>query len=325
MDLLYWFESIRTPFLTGLMSAVTWFGHEILPVVVICIFYWCVNKKWAHKMAFSFFFSGLCVQGLKLMFRIERPWRIDPDFKPVESAIGGATGYSFPSGHTQAATSLYGTLAMLVKKWWAKIVFIVILLLVAVSRLYLGVHTLLDVGVAFGVTVCISVAVCLLYDKLYGKPGALTAVTVFMLVLCAGVMTYGLIVINSGVFDPSAFPYENGQIQTDLQLYKNYFGDIFKTAGAGTAFAIGYFIERKFINFDVKAKNIGWQIVKLLCGVVPALGAYAGLKVLFTSVFDSVAGMVFADFASYFILVIWVIAIYPAVFKRIGEKRSAAE
>ena len=307
MDLLRSLAEMRAPFLTAIMSAVTWLGHEILPVVVICIFYWCVNKKCAYKMAFSFFFSGLCVQGLKIAYRIDRPWVIDPDFKPVESALGAATGYSFPSGHTQAAASLYGTLALTLKKWWAKLICVVVLLLVAFSRLYLGVHTPLDVGVALAVTVFITVIVCLVYDKLYGKERTIVYVSAAMVLLSAGLFAYGLILLNRGVIS-----YGNVR-------------DAFKTSGAGMAFAIGYFIERSFINFDVKAKNVGAQIIKLVCGVAPALGAYAGLKVLFNKIYTTTAPMIFGDFIRYFILVFWIIAVYPAIFKKIMSKKAPQE
>ena len=57
----------------------------------------------AYRITFGFFLSGLVIQGLKITFRIPRPWVLDPLFEPVESAIEGATGYSFPSGHTAAA------------------------------------------------------------------------------------------------------------------------------------------------------------------------------------------------------------------------------
>lgn len=304
MDVLYWFESIRSPFLTGLMSAVTWLGHEILPIVVVCIFYWCVSKKTAYKMAFSFFFSGLCVQGLKITFRIDRPWILDPDFKPVESAIGAATGYSFPSGHTQAATSLYGTLAMLLKKWWAKLICVIIMLLVATSRLYLGVHTPLDVGVALAVTLVTTVIVCLVYDRLYGKKNAALIVSVIMAAMSGAILIYGIVLLNKGVID-----YANVR-------------DAFKTSGAGMAFAVGYAIERIYINFEVKAKNVGMQIVKVLCGVAPALGAYLGLKVLFNAIFTTTESMILGDFLRYFILVIWIIAVYPAIFKAVSAKKS---
>lgn len=67
---------------------------------VLCFFYWCYDKKFARRIGLTYFSSGLVVQNLKIIFRIPRPWILDPDFHPVQSAIPHATGYSFPSGHT---------------------------------------------------------------------------------------------------------------------------------------------------------------------------------------------------------------------------------
>ena len=106
---------------------ITMCAQEMIVIAIICWLYWCSNKKLAYSLAFSYFTSGLLVQGLKIAFRIPRPWVINPEFKAVESAVPGATGYSFPSGHTQSITALFGTFAFYVKNKIAKILcFIVI-------------------------------------------------------------------------------------------------------------------------------------------------------------------------------------------------------
>ncbi len=104
MTFLWLLEGIRTPFLDKLMQFITYFGQEIIIIAVICALYWCADKRFAYLLGFTYFTAGLCVQSLKITFRIPRPWILDPGFHAVESAIPGATGYSFPSGHTQGAT-----------------------------------------------------------------------------------------------------------------------------------------------------------------------------------------------------------------------------
>ena len=112
MTFLWLLEGIRTPFLDKLMQFITYFGQEIIIIAVICALYWCADKRFAYLLGFTYFTAGLCVQSLKITFRIPRPWILDPDFHAVESAIPGATGYSFPSGHTQGATCLFFPLAL---------------------------------------------------------------------------------------------------------------------------------------------------------------------------------------------------------------------
>ena len=304
MSALYWFESIRNPVLTAIMSVITYLGHEILPVAVICLLYWCINKRTAYKMAFALFFSCLAAQGLKVHFRIERPWVIDPDFKPVESAVGAATGYSFPSGHTQAATALYGTLAMCLKKWWQKAICIVLMLAIGVSRLYLGVHTPKDVIVALVMTLIITVVVCLIIDRIYDKPKYDVILMIIMLVASVAVMAYAVILLKGEIIT-----YANAK-------------DCCKFGGAGVAFAFGFFIERKYIKFDVRTKSVWTQILKFVCGIGPALAVYLGLKKLFEVVMVTTAQQIFGDFTRYFLLVFWLIAAYPAIFKAVQKKRA---
>ena len=97
-------------------------------------------------------------QLLKAVFLIPRPWVIDPEFTIVEAARAGATGYSFPSGHTQSAVCVLGMLALWVRDRVFTVLCVLGILAVAFSRMYLGVHTPLDVGVSL-VTGAATVAV----------------------------------------------------------------------------------------------------------------------------------------------------------------------
>ena len=96
MTFLFLLEGIRTPFLNQLMQFITYFGQELIVIAVICTFYWCADKRFAYLLGFTYFTAGLGVQALKITFRIPRPWILDPTFQPVDSAVSGATGYSFP-------------------------------------------------------------------------------------------------------------------------------------------------------------------------------------------------------------------------------------
>jgi len=304
MSFLILLESIRTPFLTAVMSAVTWLGHELLPIAIICIFYWCLNKKLAYKAGFSFFFSGLTVQTLKITCRIDRPWILDPDFKPVESAIEEATGYSFPSGHTQAATSLFSTLALYFKKRYVKFACVLIFLLVGFSRMYLGVHTPLDVLVSMGVTLFFSIVVFALIDKIYDTRKYDTVLAVIMAAVSFAVMIYAALLMSNGTIE-----------------YK-YASDCCKSGGAGLAFAIGFWIERKYVNFETKGKGFLWQITKFIIGIAVALGFKSALKpVLALFLTDGVPALI-GDALRYFVLVIWIIALYPALFKSLESRKS---
>lgn len=101
MDFLNLLSQYRTPAGDVFFQGITLLAQETFVVVVICWLFWCSNKKLAYCLGFTYFTSGLLVQGLKITFRVPRPWLLDSAFEPVASAVPGATGYSFPSGHTE--------------------------------------------------------------------------------------------------------------------------------------------------------------------------------------------------------------------------------
>lgn len=292
MNFLWLLEGIRTPFLDKLMQIITYFGQETILVGVICLLYWCVNKKLAYQLGFTYFSAGLVVQTLKISFRIPRPWVLDPDFSAVKSALPGATGYSFPSGHTQGASSFFFPLSIWVKRKWLKVLCILAPLCVGFSRMYLGCHTPKDV-----LTALIVSAVCtwlmwhfcrfLLEDFSHSR-------TVFsvMLFLSAGAGIYALLLLKHGIVSEALA------------------SDCCKAAGAGMGFAVGWYLERTRIRFSTAAKNRLIQAAKFICGLVLLLVIKGGVSfILGTSIV--------AKILEYFILILWIIVIYPAIFQKI--------
>ena len=79
-------------------------------------------------------------QFLKLLCRVPRPWVMDPEFTIVESARADATGYSFPSGHTQNSVGTFGVLGRCARRTWVRILCGILMILVPFSRMYLRPH-----------------------------------------------------------------------------------------------------------------------------------------------------------------------------------------
>ena len=121
MPLLYWLESIRNPVLDSVMNVITKLGSEALFMVIALTVFWCVNKKEGYYLLFVGFLGTILNQFLKLLYQIPRPWVRDPKFTIVESARADATGYSFPSGHTQNAVGTLGGIARWQKQTWLRV------------------------------------------------------------------------------------------------------------------------------------------------------------------------------------------------------------
>ena len=112
MGFLRFLESIRTPILDRFFSVITEIGGETTLLVLGFLFFWCIDKKQGYFTLLCGLFGTVINQGLKLMCKVPRPWVIDKNFTIVESAREAATGYSFPSGHTQNVTGTFGSLAV---------------------------------------------------------------------------------------------------------------------------------------------------------------------------------------------------------------------
>lgn len=111
MPILYFFESIRNPVLDFFFSTITHLGEETVFIVLAVIFFWCIDKKQGYYLLTVGFIGTVLNQFLKIFFRIPRPWVKDTSFTIVESARAEATGYSFPSGHTQSSVGVFGAMA----------------------------------------------------------------------------------------------------------------------------------------------------------------------------------------------------------------------
>lgn len=296
MEFLYFLESIRSSVLNIFFILCTSFGEELVLVSLFAIIYWCINKTLAYRIAFSYFLSGVVVQGLKIHFRIERPWVTDPAFKPVESVLDTATGYSFPSGHTQSSTSLYSSIAFHFKKRALYILSFAIIALVMLSRMYLGCHTPKDVLTGFAITLVISLVVSLIFDNLNSSLTTDLLVMFLTTILSAGLFVYSYYLVAAGV-------------TTDVLAM-----DGFKAAGAGMGFGIGWFIENRYIRFTPKNSRLGIQVLKPVIGLGVTVALKAGLKLL-------LGDAMITNSIRYFIIILWVVTLFPLIIKKFLKDR----
>lgn len=293
MEFLFFLQELRTPVSDAIFSVLTHLGSELIVIGVLCLFFWCLDKKTAYKLCFTYFISGLAVQGLKIACRIERPWDRDSGLFPVEAAAGDATGYSFPSGHTQSATGLFSSLAFTFKKLWLYLAGFALIALVMFTRMYLGCHTPADVLVSFAITVTVSFGVNYVYEHF--KASKTTNLIVFILIE----------LISIGLIAFSYYVVSTGKSTTALAL------DGFKSAGAGLGFGIGWYIEVTYINFNPKGCKKIWQhILKLAIGIGIALLIKSGVKAIFGG------ESIIVNIVRYALAVFWIVGIFPMIIKK---------
>jgi len=307
MDMLRAIESIRNPVFDFLFSLITHLGEEtVFLALAICIF-WCVDKRSGYFVLITGLFGTVANQAAKLIFRIPRPWIIDPSFNVVDSAIEEATGYSFPSGHTQNIAGTFGSIAAYNSKRRPLVIgCLVIIFLVAFSRMYLGVHTLLDVGVsllfaAFLVILLRPVFVCEKYFDLLMP---------FVSVLGLLIALAHFIFVNAISSDPTLDP------QNLASGIKNSATLLGATAGLIPV----YFFDRYYLKFDTRAPWYS-QIIKLVVGLGVVLIIKSALSAPLTALFGNET---FARAVRYFLIVIFAGVVWPLSFRPLSELKIGA-
>jgi len=145
----HWFNAHAFEPLTSVMLGVSAMHSVAGMVLLFCAlaaYLWRQRATyWLLALAFSVLKAFVLNVALKHVFQRARPMFEDP-------LVSLAT-YSFPSGHTAAATVFYGLLACYlvrrVRTWRARALVllgaVLMVMLVALSRMYLGVHYLSDV------------------------------------------------------------------------------------------------------------------------------------------------------------------------------------
>ena len=166
LEILRNIQSIANPFLDILFQLITICGEQMVLVLIISIIYWVKDKKFGEYIAYAVLTSVLVNCVVKDIFKFKRPIG-EEGIRALREKT--ATGYSFPSGHTQGAGSFYGAMAIYIKKKVMYIIAIIMIILIGFSRLYLGVHYPKDVIVGGILGVLISYICYNIYNKYENK------------------------------------------------------------------------------------------------------------------------------------------------------------
>lgn len=301
MDILYALEKIRTPFWNGVMSAVTQLGGEVIFIVAAVVVFWCVSK-WEGYYLMTIAFCGTVLnQFLKLICRVPRPWVRDPNFTIVESARAEATGYSFPSGHTQNAIGLFGGMARWGGRRWVRLGLTALALIIAFSRMYLGVHTPADVGVSLVLAAALVLGLYPLMRRAQEKPRYMGYVLAAMLVVSGAFVVF---------VETCGFPAD-----MDAENLASGIGNAWKMLGAVAGVTLAWLLDRRYIHFETQA--VWWvQVIKVAVGMALLLAIKSGLKAPLLALLghEGLAGGV-----RYFLLVLVAGAIWPLVFRPMSK------
>ncbi|HJB59329.1 MAG TPA: phosphatase PAP2 family protein [Candidatus Faecalibacterium faecipullorum] len=295
--------------LTPLMELVSELAASSVTIGAAAFVFWAVDRHFGGFLMLNYVGSSLLNQAVKLTACVYRPWVRDGRVQPVLTALDKATGYSFPSGHTQSAAAIYGSVALWYgkKRPWLASLMAAMILLTGFSRNYLGVHTPQDV--------IVSMALCAGYLWLNGKVAALLEKRPG---LDAAVAAAGVAFALASVawFSCKSYPldYVDGALLVDPVVMME---DGFMAAGMVFGFYPGWLIERRWLRFTTSPRR-RWQYALAAAALVPMLAIYR----LLPGALAGLTGPLWAEFISCALLAFYVMALVPALICRIQRRRA---
>ncbi len=227
--------------LANLMTFITFLGELNTVLFIMAAVYWAVSKDLGTYLLMGWSGNRLANGLLKITFCAYRPWIRDPRILPYGDSMTTATGYSFPSGHTMNAATVYGGAAF--RRDVPKLLRFIggaLVVLVAFSRNYLGVHTPQDVlaGTVCGVVVMALILRLMRYIAEHPEKD--------ILVVCVGVALAALLALYAALKPyPKDYNAEGKLIVDGARMA----ADTFKGVGWCAAFLTGWILERRFIKF----------------------------------------------------------------------------
>lgn len=283
-----WVQSFRHDILDGFFLFITEFGDETVFLILAAVIYWTIDKKFAYRVIMFFLYGAVLNGALKFLTNAPRPHVEFPD--RITLVGEGSGGTSLPSGHAQNSTILGLTLTEKKHRYvqWLNPLITIVVVLVMVSRIYLGEHYLSDV--IFGFAIAFSFYT-LVNRFLQGKnlPRYVSYLPLLLLIPVA------ILTNDKNVFVASA---------TIL------------------GFVIGYPLEQKWIGF-IEPGTLLQSLLKLTIGLGIALAIRIGLKAIFESAgLYSVNAEItpvlldqLLDFTRYLLITLWMTLGAPWIFK----------
>jgi membrane-associated phospholipid phosphatase len=140
LGIIHWLQQFSSPPLDLFFVLITSLGEEEFFLVVLPVLVWTVDFQVGMRLVVAFLLATYANSGLKALFAHPRPFELEPGVQLREER-----GYGLPSGHAQLATVGWGYLAVAARRVWVWVMAVALILLIGLSRVYLGVHFPTDV------------------------------------------------------------------------------------------------------------------------------------------------------------------------------------
>ena len=316
LNYLLWLQDLRTTsheYFTLLFFYITSFGEYFIPIMTCAIIYWCIDKKLGALLILNSACSLMINQLLKSMACIARPWVLDNRIKPADIALPHAGGYSFPSGHSALAVACWGAIGL----WYKnnkKILFsaIILCLMIAFSRNYLGVHTLQDIIIGLIISFIILIISYKLLNWCETKKNR-----DFILVLSVSAIS---IIITIYTYLKS-YPTIQDPLNNFISNTEHSKWAALPKLGFVLGSFWGWYFERNFIKFNPQYGNLKTKIIRLIVGFILFIPLTLYAKILLRYCF----GKHINSFLYMLVVSLFITLIYPWIITKIKLLKTTSE
>lgn len=294
------------PQLEGFFYFISTLGTEQFYLALFPLVFWSVNKSVGRLFAYVFLLSYALNPLLKHGLRGPRPFWLDPNLMLWEEG-----SYGVPSGHVQLTTVTYLFLAGWIRRWWAWVVAVVMIVLMWVSRVYLGAHFVHDGAV--GVLASGLVLLGFVFWHYYLAAGFRRRILGYRLMVAIAVpVVYGLVyvVVRWLIGAPDmTVPWASYVPVAELDGIEGVATAVGMLLGIG----IGLLLEGSRIRF--RSDGPIWQrAIRYVVGMAVTLAIWAGLDAVFPT--DPLWLALPLRILRYFLTAMWIAYFGPYVFVR---------
>jgi membrane-associated phospholipid phosphatase len=268
IDVIALLQHFKAEFFVLFMKGITLLGNETAYLIMMPVVLWCVDFRTGARTGAVFLSSAYLNFIFKDILAQPRPFILEPSAKLIE-----ASGYGIPSGHAQGSLVFFGMLALLIRKRWFTVISVILILLIAFSRIYLGVHFPTDILGGWFLGGCLLFG----YLKLGNRFEQIAAQWSLWQQIVLLVATTGIMLVY--------ITHET------IVIVAAYFG-----LGIGTILSIRF-------NYTQKPSSFSQYIVRPLTGLIMGAAIYIGLACIFPKNGEPLYEPL--RFVRYFILVLW--------------------
>lgn len=307
-DLIEWLQNF-SPSLDTIMIGITFLGRFEFYMLFIPLVYYTINRSLGLRILFLLISVDALGSCFKQLFHQPRPYWLG-EVKGLTTEVT----YGVPSTHASNTIALWGYLAYQVRKSWLWVVSLILVILVAISRLYLGVHFLQDVLLGWLLGLIVLFIFIKSEDRVrawWNKKSFNTQI-IFGFVISIALILIGFLVTL--IIRGSPDPQEWASYSHDARSVTNYFtlGGVLFGGITGSVFMFRY--------APFQAKGTWWvKIFRLVIGLIGVAIIYYGLDMLFAliAVDESILGY-FLRYIRYTFVSFWGIFLAPWLFIKLG-------